>query len=352
MSDKPYLIFKLHGQHYGIAAIAVEEVFLLPEIYTTAQLAAPFVGVMNLRGTILPIADLSPWLRHAPQPYSLNDSIIVLIGQGQHMGIIANQVLGIESLVANPWATPPTATLEQTTGLMVPTQFATLDETLFSLLEAEDLLAQLSDRLRPEALPPFDSLEPTPTPPTAIAPTLPPLQITADPAEQAILQQRAANLRSPLETGNTAEQLFLAVVQLRDEYFGLEVSVINEFTDIRTPTRIPCVPPHILGNMNLRGEILTLIDISHVLNLPPGDRSQRHKAVVVRLDDVVAGIVVDEVFDVVSINASDLRPVPIAVRTTHDLYLRGIAPYGDRTMTVLDLPNILHQGELVVNETI
>lgn len=354
MADIPYLMFNLHCHRYGVAAIAVEEVFLLPEIYTTAQLPAPFVGVLNLRGRILPIADLSSWLGHPSQPYTLNDCLIVLVREGQQIGILANEVLGIEPMTPNQWATAPTTATDATTGTLVRTQFATLDGQLLSLLEVEELLLRLSDRLQPEALPPLPGWEPGAEGPAPIA-TLPmpatALVRTNSATEQTILQQRAASLRSPVQEDSTTGQLFFAIVQLRDEYFGLDVSIIDEFTDIRTPTHIPCAPPHIIGNMNLRGEILTLVDISHILNLPQGDRSQRRKAVVVRLDDVIAGIVVDDVFDVVMVSPTDLRPVPIAVRTAHDIYLRGIAPYHDRTMTVLDLPNILTQGELVVNET-
>ena len=56
---------------------------------------------------------------------------------------------------------------------------------------------------------------------------------------------------------------------------------MREFTNITRVTPIPCTPPHIVGNLNLRGEILTLIDLSNFLQLNTALVNQRQKAMVV-----------------------------------------------------------------------
>ena len=143
---------------------------------------------------------------------------------------------------------------------------------------------------------------------------------------------------------------------LQGEYFGIDLQVVREFTDVRYITPIPCCPPHVVGNMNLRGEILTLIRINQCLNLEPtlseGDRhpEQRRRAVVVQVDKMVVGILVDEVFDVTPINPRNISPMPTAIRATSDEYLQGTVLYEATALTILDIRKLLTQGELVVDE--
>lgn len=142
----------------------------------------------------------------------------------------------------------------------------------------------------------------------------------------------------------------LAVIGLNGEYFGLNLEVVGEFTNICKVTPIPCCPAHVVGNMNLRGEIVTLVDIRSVLNMPLSATSTASKAIVIRVDDLVAGVPVDEVFDVRYLRPSEVKPVPATLHFGDDEFLRGTAPYFEKMMSILDLPKILAKGGLVVNE--
>jgi purine-binding chemotaxis protein CheW len=102
--------------------------------------------------------------------------------------------------------------------------------------------------------------------------------------------------------------------------------------------------------MNLRGEIVTLVDIRGALNLTLPDVNEAAKAVVIQVDDIVAAIPVDRVFDVMYLHPSDLTAPPTAVNG--DEFLRGTAPYLGKMLSVIDLPNLLDRGGLVVNEEV
>ena len=144
----------------------------------------------------------------------------------------------------------------------------------------------------------------------------------------------------------------LAVIGLNGEYFGFELELVREFTDLRKITPIPCTPAHIIGNMNLRGEIITIIDIRNLLNLSANASSTNSKAMVIHVDDLIAGVTVDEVFDVMYLQPSEMRPIPAAVHSSNDEYLRGTAPYREKMMSILDMSKIITKGELIVNEEI
>jgi len=173
-----------------------------------------------------------------------------------------------------------------------------------------------------------------------------------NPQEKAIFRERAENLRRQAESSDFTGLIPLAIFGLNDEYFGLDLEIVQEFTNIRNFTQIPCCPNHIVGNMNLRGEIVTLVDIRQALNLSFGIDNTTSKAIVIRIKDTIAAIPVDEVFDVMYLPPSDLTPVPVAVHSAHNEYLRGNAPYLEKMLTVLDIPQLLSKHSLVVDEEI
>jgi purine-binding chemotaxis protein CheW len=153
-------------------------------------------------------------------------------------------------------------------------------------------------------------------------------------------------------------RLGLAVMELGGEYFGVELADVQEFCNITQLSPIPCCPPHILGAMSLRGDLLTLIDPRAALNLPPAARGD--KAVVARvstslstgLGEQAMGIAVDAVHDVVYLRSEDLQVAPLALRERYGAEITGTAPYAGRMMTVLDLPALLAREEWIVNENV
>ncbi|NEQ24463.1 MAG: chemotaxis protein CheW, partial [Microcoleus sp. SIO2G3] len=115
---------------------------------------------------------------------------------------------------------------------------------------------------------------------------------------------------------------------------------------------IPCCPSHIVGNMNLRGEIVTLVDIRNVLNLPTSPVSIGSPAVVVQVDDIVAGLPVDRVLEMVELNSADITPLSTARFDEGKQYLQGTAFFDEKPLKILDLAKIFTNGKLIVNEEV
>jgi purine-binding chemotaxis protein CheW len=102
--------------------------------------------------------------------------------------------------------------------------------------------------------------------------------------------------------------------------------------------------------MNLRGEIVTLVDIRKVLDLPTPPVKVGSEAVVVQVDDIVAGLPVDGVFEMVHLNSADMTPLSEILSDISEQYVRGTAFFQEKILKVLDLPKIFTQGRLAVNE--
>ncbi len=373
MDLSPYLLFDIDRSHYAINAKVVEEVFFLPELTPIAEAPRDIVGMFNLRGTVVPVLDLSRRLGHRPQRYQLSDSLITIDHDGTTVTFLVNHVREVVQLDPQsitrkfiyqleetsahssdaPPGDPHTPPLRQRQRFLKGVvQFEThlvsiLDEEAIlrtlrqQLPEEEELTEKFSRDLSDADQQERDRFEFCPD---------------ASLEEQDVFRQRANSLRIPTETPDLKQILSLAVVALQGEYFGIDLQVVREFTDVRNITPIPCCPPHVVGNMNLRGEILTLIRINQCLNLErtlsEGDRGpdQRGRAVVVQVDEMVVGILVDEVFDVTPIDPGKISPMPTAIRATSDEYLQGTVLYEATALTILDIRKLLSQGELVVDE--
>ncbi|MBD2459511.1 purine-binding chemotaxis protein CheW [Oscillatoria sp. FACHB-1407] len=353
MSHQSYLLFELGYACYGISTSAVQELFFLPEVTPIPEAPAFMVGVINLRGHILPIVDLHRRLGQQSLPYQLTDSIIVVQWQTQRVGLLVNQIYEVQAIADEQIQSELVYEQWQAEGFQrFATGVASIGTTLVTLLSAEQLVR--SGALTPAERAQFESYNNNGASSTgAIADnalrTLPQFCAHLTDSAQHILRSRSESLRQAIATQDTVG-IPVTIVRLEGEYFGFSLETVYEFTDIRKVTPVPCCPPHVLGNTNLRGEIVTLVDISHVINLPMTASNSRRRAIVVRLDEIVAGIAVDEIMDVVYLDSTQILPAPVAIHFASDEYLQGVAPYQNKMIGIISLSKILTSGVLVVNE--
>jgi purine-binding chemotaxis protein CheW len=173
--------------------------------------------------------------------------------------------------------------------------------------------------------------------------------LSASLQDRAIFHARALMLQqNSVEKEET--KLGLAVLELGGEYFGIELTAVQEFCDINQLSPIPCCPPHILGVMSLRGNLLTLLDPRSAFNLPQVSKSK--KAVITRFDEKLMGMAVDEIHDIVYLRREELQPPPAALRQQTGAEIIGTVQYGERVVTVLNLQMLLARQEWLVNENV
>jgi purine-binding chemotaxis protein CheW len=354
MKQTSYLTFNLHDVRYGIKANFVKEIFFLPELTPIAEAPMDIVGILNLRGKIVPIMHLDLRLGNPMSECQVSDRVIVLECDGLIIGAIVNDVQEVRPIASN---VIETAIDYGRTNKINPAFIGGVakeeNESIIlldanALIREPDAVKNLTEEGQTEE--DFDSRETIRTIGSFYQACCP----NATPAEKAIFRRRAENLRqvSFEETSEVAGQMPIAVVGLGGEHFGIALDTVREFINIRSYTPIPCCPKHIVGNMNLRGEILTLVDIRNILNLPATTVNTGTKAVVINVDDIVAGLPVDEVLDVMYLHPETVNPVPIAVSAGSSAYLKGTISYQDKNLSLIDLPILIAQGGLEVNEKV
>ena len=139
-------------------------------------------------------------------------------------------------------------------------------------------------------------------------------------------------------TESTLEQLLL--LELGDALYALDSRSVHEIVPTVPATRLPGAPDYVRGVVNLRGQLVTVIDLAHRLTGQPL-RNPESSTIVVRSGERVLGLSVDEVRDVQSIDAG-AEGLPSAELGTGTL-VKGMGRLGDEVVIVVDVDEIVRQ---------
>jgi purine-binding chemotaxis protein CheW len=126
--------------------------------------------------------------------------------------------------------------------------------------------------------------------------------------------------------------------------FGVDVSLVQEVVRLQQITPVPLASPEIAGLINLRGEVLTAIDLRARLGLPPAEGGREPVNVVVRVDDEPVSLLVDEIGGVLEVSQVPFEQTPSTVdERVRDLLL-GAYTLPDRLLLALNARQILDVG--------
>ena len=336
--DKSYLVFGHRGAHYALDARAVREIVWLPELSPIEELPAHIVGVFNLRGKVLPLMDLGLRFGHAREEFRLSDRVVVIETEAARVGIVVNELYDVVAI--------PQAAIEGVAGyqsLGAIAHFvcgeAKVGESIVMLLD-ETALAQ--------SAPPEDLVALAGSGAAQVGPAA----ACAPPAaaDARVFRERAHDLARETRAEERAGLTTYGVIDLGGELFGFPIDVVREFAHVNSVSPVPCCPAHIVGSMNLRGDILTLADIRPALGMPT--EGTMSEVVVLRLGELLLGVPAAEIVDVVILGQADIAEVPVASDGGHKAYCKGIATVNGRAISILDLEKILAGRELQVAEQV
>jgi len=123
---------------------------------------------------------------------------------------------------------------------------------------------------------------------------------------------------------------------LQDLYFGVEVEKVQEVIRYQEMTRIPLAPEVIAGLINLRGQIVTAIDLRRQLELAARPAGQLPMNVVVRRDDGPISLLVDEIGDVVEVEEESFENPPDTLEARRRDFIRGVYKLKDKLLLLLE----------------
>lgn len=130
-------------------------------------------------------------------------------------------------------------------------------------------------------------------------------------------------------------------LHLAGEAFAIDIACVREIRSFETPTPLPGAAAGLLGVINLRGTIVSVIDLRRRLGLPPRAEGPGGAVVVVERPCRLDGVVVDAVDDVLEIAPSQWRPAPPLGLSMRQAHLRALASVDQRLIQLLDMHALL-----------
>lgn len=131
-------------------------------------------------------------------------------------------------------------------------------------------------------------------------------------------------------------------IYLHDQIFGIPVLQTQDVLSGMQVTKVPLSPPEVSGALNLRGRIVTAINVRKSLGLPEYDGEKETLSVVVELENELYSLIIDRVGDVLSIKHDDIESNPPTLDTIWRDISTGIYKADNRLMLILDVPKLLH----------
>jgi purine-binding chemotaxis protein CheW len=306
--------FEVAGQEFALPLTDVEEIIPAPESVTAlAHAEATVLGLTAVRDTLLPLLSLRGLLGlSGAQTTSEREKVVVVKVGGARVGLVADRARAVLAADTRLVDAIPPALAARTGG----------ESRIRSVYRGESGRRLIS--------------------------ILSPQQLFRDEVMQKLSAggQAPAAYHAPEEQSARDELTFL-VFRLGGDEFGLSVDAVVEVA--RVPeriTRLPKTPKFLEGVVNLRGDVLPVIDQRRRFDMPPVENRDGRRLIVIKTERHRAGLIVDSVSDVLRSSASAVEPAPQLTEETSRL-VRGVINLtaSNRMVLLLDPMELLTRAE-------
>jgi len=148
-----------------------------------------------------------------------------------------------------------------------------------------------------------------------------------------------------MDVEDTQKDKFLTFA-LEHEFYGIDIKYVTEIIGIQSITQIPELPNYVKGIINLRGKIIPVIDVRLRFSKPPKEYNDRTCIVVVDIENILVGLIVDTVSEVLSISEKNIVAPPEIKTGYENKYIKGIGKVGDEVKLLIDCEKILCDGDI------
>lgn len=131
-----------------------------------------------------------------------------------------------------------------------------------------------------------------------------------------------------------------------NETYGINVTQVREVLRITEIAPVPGAPDYVLGIINLRGNVVTVMDTRKRFNLPPTETTDSTRIVIIEVDGQEVGVMVDSVAEVVDIRQSAIESAPNVGSDDSSRYIQGVTSLEGSLLILIDLNKLLTDEEL------
>jgi purine-binding chemotaxis protein CheW len=295
--------FTLDEVEFGLDIDRVQEITPRTDITPVPGAPSFVLGIVNLRGSIIPVLDSRLRFHLPPKAPTPKTRIIIIDLAGQSTGLMVDSVAEVVKL--------DDFTLRDTPPLVAGVRsdylagMVTAANRLITLINLEKLL---------------DS---------------------AEFSQRAHLTERAGETRMlGTVTGETVEQVVedlpYVTFTLGSESFGINLKMVEEIIELPSVTKVPDAPPYVVGVICLREQVLPLLDLSQLLKAEPAERPVNPDMVILlSFGQAKLGIVVDGIQEIIRLREEDILPPPQTLSEREAADLEGVVLRPDRMVSLL-----------------
>lgn len=139
---------------------------------------------------------------------------------------------------------------------------------------------------------------------------------------------------------------------LEENVYGISIKYVTEIIGMQAVTTVPETPDFLKGIINLRGKVVPLIDVRLKFGKEEIEYNERTCVIVVQVDNLSVGLIVDMVDDVLTINEDKIAPPPVGTGGYDNKYIEGIGQTEEQVILLLDAERILKSDEIALMEEV
>lgn len=143
------------------------------------------------------------------------------------------------------------------------------------------------------------------------------------------------------------ELIQLVTFSIGEEEFGVDILKVQEIIRTMEITKVPRAPEFVEGVINLRGKVIPIVDLRKRFGLEARDHDKHTRIIVIEINQMIVGFVVDSVSEVLRIPSNTVEPPPPVVSGLESEYISGVGKLQDRLLILLDLNRLLSGEEKI-----
>jgi len=144
----------------------------------------------------------------------------------------------------------------------------------------------------------------------------------------------------------------VVVFRLGDEEYGVDILQVKTIERLMDITRVPKAPNFVEGVINLRGEVVPVIDLRKRFGLPQVEKNEDNRIIIVNIDSITVGMIVDSASEVLHLPESQIEAAPAVISGIDSDFISGVGKIDERLLILLNLSKVLKHEEMEQLENI
>ncbi|MFH1776567.1 MAG: chemotaxis protein CheW [Candidatus Omnitrophota bacterium] len=317
------VVFSVDSKEYAIDIRHVREVIRLKNVVPVPDAPAFVEGIITREGKVITLVNMQKKLGIGPGNTHRQDRIIVTQSNGHLIGIVVDNVIEVLS-VESADVIMPEELLKDAAYLI---GIAKIDQKLILIADVEKFFTDQDKQNIKEV---HEKVQE-------------PIQVQAKLGKQGDLEM---NKDESGKKQNKKKMLRVVSFTLANEHYCVEVNQTKEVIPLKEITNVPNTPEFIVGAMNLRGSIISVIDIKTFFGLAQKEKTKNTKIIITDVTGRVVGILVDKLRDAVLIEPDALQPPLVTLKNRLAACTKGQVQINNQILIVLDMEKILTCPEI------